>query len=74
MVRYGHSQVGNFFHRLGPDYRSAEEPSIPTFRGLFTQEAVTNGSTPAIMRGLMMDPAKTTDLQFVDDLRKYVDF
>jgi len=52
------------------DYVQEEDPSIRVFRALFFQEAVINGSTPALMRGMMIDPAKLTDLQFVEDLRK----
>ena len=68
--RYGHSQIGNFYPRVQSDYEQEEDPSIRVFRALFFHEAVINGSTPAIMRGLMIDPAKITDPQFVDDMRK----
>ena len=59
-----------FYHRLKSDYVQKDASSIRTFEGLFFQEAVINGTTPGIMRGLMVDPARVTDLQFVEDLRK----
>ena len=68
--RYGHSQIGMFYNRLQSDYIQEDDPSIRVFEGLFFHEAVLNGSTPAIMRGLMLDPAKMTDLLFVEDVRK----
>ncbi|XP_076808410.1 peroxidase mlt-7-like [Clavelina lepadiformis] len=67
--RYGHSQVGSFFHRPSPDFDSSEAPSIRTFQALFDQSAVINGTSPAIMRGLVMDAAKLVDPDFVEDLR-----
>ena len=62
--------MGSFFHRPSPDFDSSEAPSIRTFQALFDQSAVINGTSPAIMRGLVMDAAKLVDPDFVEDLRK----
>nr|CAB3265329.1 peroxidase mlt-7-like [Phallusia mammillata] len=67
--RYGHSMVGKFFDRPGPDYTTPEAPKIPMFKGMFQQEAVVNGTSAAILRGMSIDPAFTADLSFVTDLR-----
>nr|XP_002126579.2 peroxidase mlt-7-like [Ciona intestinalis] len=66
--RFGHTQVGAAYQRLAPNY-TREFPSIETFKSLFQQDALVNGTLPSILRGLMTDSALEVSPSMVDDLR-----